>query len=303
MTIKSVSLIGLGALGVLFGHQLSQKVADFTVVADQARIDRYVKDGIYSNGEKCEFRYAVPKHTDRPADLIIFAVKYNSLDEAIEVVRGRVGEHTILLSLLNGISSEEVIGNAFGINKVVYCVAEQMDAVKVGNRLIYANKGKLVFGDKQPGVITENVRAVDEFLSAAEIPHTIETQMIKKLWSKFMVNVGVNQVVAVYGDHYADIQKPGVPRDMMIAAMREVMALSEKEGIYLNETDFEYWMNVLDSINPEGKPSMRQDVESKRLSELELFAGTVLRLGRKHHLKMPVNAMLYEEMKKIESTY
>ncbi len=303
MTIKSVSIIGLGALGVLFGHHLSKRIPDLRIIADQARIDRYEKAGVFSNGERCEFNYVTPEEPVQPADLVIFAVKFNNLDEAIEAVRGHVGANTVLLSLLNGISSEEVIGRAFGMDKVVYCVAERMDAVKTGSELTYANMGQLCFGDREPGIISEKVRAVDDFLTATQIPHTVETQMVKKLWSKFMVNVGVNQVIAVFGDDYASVQRPGERRDMMIAAMREVMALSEKEGIFLNENDLEYWLNVMDAINPHGKPSMRQDVEARRPSEMELFAGTVLRLCEKHGIKAPVNAMLYEKMRQIESKY
>ena len=303
MTIKRVSLIGLGALGVLIGHHISKRIPGLRVIADRARIDRYEKDGVFSNGERCRFHYVTPQESVESADLILFAVKFNNLDEAIEAVRGHVGEQTILLSLLNGISSEEVIGQAFGMDKVVYCVAQGMDAVKTGNRLNYAHRGQLCFGDKEPGVISDKVRAVDEFFNRAEIAHTVETQMSRKLWGKFMVNVGVNQVLAVYGGHYADVQRPGVRRDMMIAAMREVMVLSEKEDIFLNDNDLRYWLGVIDGLNPQGKPSMLQDVEAKRVNELELFAGTVLRHGEKHAIEVPVNAMLYEKMKQIESQY
>ncbi len=303
MTIKKVSIVGLGALGTLFGHHLSKRIPDLTIVADQVRIERYKREGVFSNGERCEFNYVTPRQAVEPADLIIFAVKFNNLDEVIEAVRGHVGPHTILLSLLNGISSEEVIGRALGIEKVVWCVAQGMDAVKTGNRLHYANMGQLCFGDGKPGIISDKIRAVDEFFNAMEIPHTVETNMPRKLWSKFMINVGVNQVIAVYGETYASVQQPGERRNMMVAAMREVMALSEKEGVCLNEEDIGYWLGVIDGINPEGKPSMRQDVEAKRLSELDLFAGTVLRLSAKHHIKAPVNEMLFDMMKEIESKY
>jgi len=127
--------------------------------------------------------------------------------------------------------------------------------------------------------------------------------MYKKLWSKFMLNVGVNQTVAVYGSNYGDIQREGPAREMMIAAMREVITLAEKEGIMLTEDDITYWLHVLSKLSPEGKPSMAQDVEAKRLSEVDLFAGTVLELGKKHGIPTPVNKELYERIKEIESQY
>ncbi len=48
---------------------------------------------------------------------------------------------------------------------------------------------------------------------------------------------------------------------------------------------------------------MRQDVEAKRPSELEMLGGTVLRLAQKHAIETPVNKMLYERLKEIEAAY
>jgi 2-dehydropantoate 2-reductase len=305
MTIKKVSIIGLGALGVLYAHHLSKIMPkqDLRIVADQDRINRYVKDKIYSNGEICDFQYVAPEQVVEPANLLVFAVKFNNLKEAIEAVRGHVDDNTIIISLLNGIASEEVIGRAYGLEKIVYCVAQGMDAVKVENSLTYANMGLLCIGDREPGLISDKTNSVDCFMTNMEIPHAVETQMYRKLWSKFMANVGINQSLAVFGGQYKDVQMEGEARDVMIAAMREVIVLSEKEGIFLDEDDLQYWLKIISQLSSQGKPSMRQDVEAQRYSELELFSGTVLDFGKKHDIQTPVNLMLYKKIKDIENTY
>ena len=56
-------------------------------------------------------------------------------------------------------------------------------------------------------------------------------------------------------------------------------------------------------VAPAGKPSMRQDGEAHRRSEVELFAGTVLRRAEKHGLDVPVNRWLYETVKRMEAAY
>jgi 2-dehydropantoate 2-reductase len=89
----------------------------------------------------------------------------------------------------------------------------------------------------------------------------------------------------------------------MIAAMREVMELSKYENVEITEKDLDYWLNILDTLNPEGKPSMRQDTEAKRPSEVDLFAGTVVNLGKKHNIPTPVNQMLYDEIKEMEKSF
>lgn len=305
MEINKVSIIGLGALGILYGHHLSKRMAkeNLRIIADKDRIKRYQTDGVYCNDERCDFNYVSPDDTCEPADLLIFTVKFNGLHDAIKAVKNHVGENTIIMSALNGIASEGVIGEAYGIDKVLYCVAQGMDAVKVGNKLTYANMGMLVFGAREPGIISEKVKSVAAFFGKMEITHEVLTDMQEKLWSKFMLNVGVNQTVAVYESNYGEIQKDGPARDMMIAAMREVALLSEKEGITLTEEDITYWLGVLGKLSPEGKPSMAQDVEARRFSEVDLFAGTVLELGRKHSIPTPVNKELYDRITKIESEY
>lgn len=305
MEIKKVSIIGLGALGILFGHHLSKKLpqVDLRIIADMDRIKRYKNEGVYCNGELCEFHYVTADELCEPADLLIFTVKNDGLNDALSAVRNHVDEQTIIISALNGITSEAIIGEKYGLDKVLYCVAQGMDAVKVGNQLTYDHMGLLCFGDREPGLISEKVNSVAAFFEKTDVPYEIDTNMVKRQWGKFMLNVGVNQTVAIYESNYFEIQKEGPAREMMIAAMREVISLSEKEGIPLSESDLDYWLSVLATLSPVGKPSMAQDVEARRYSEVELFAGTVLKLGKQHGVSTPVNQELYDRIKSKESKY
>lgn len=305
MEIKTVSIIGLGALGVLYGHMLSKKLPEksLRIVADEERIRRYERDGIFCNGERCRFNYIAPDEKCTPADLLLFSVKYNDLDDAIKAAKNQVGPNTIILSLLNGISSEDLIGSAYGPEKVLLCVAQGMDAVKAGNKLTYQNTGLLSFGDRNPGIVSDKVKTVERFFLKTEIPHEAVKEMRKRQWSKFMFNIGINQTTAVCLCDYDGLQKDGPFRNTMIAAMKEVSVLSEKENVGLTQDDIDYWLKILDGLNPRGKTSMQQDVEAKRYSEVEMFGGTVLALGRKYGLNFPVNQMLYDKIKIIERTY
>lgn len=302
MKIKTVSIIGLGALGVLFGNYLSKRMKkeDLRIIADLDRIHRYQREKVYCNGEECEFYYMSSEEECEPADLVIFAVKYSGLQDAIASMKHQIGEQTIILSALNGITSEGLIGEVYGMDKILYCVAQGMDAVKVENRLTYDHMGMLCFGEKEPGQISEHMKQVADFFDYYQFPYEMDTQMYRRLWGKFMLNVGVNQTVAVYQSNYGEIQKEGQARDTMIAAMREVIALSEKEGVPLNEGNLQYWLRILGTLSAQGKPSMAQDIEAKRYSEVDLFSGAVIELGKKHGISTPVNHILYDKIKEME---
>jgi len=305
MTIRTVSIIGLGALGILFAKLFSDKLPlnDVRVIVNQSRRQKYEKNGIYCNGERCDFSYVLPENEQKPVDLLIFCVKFNQLQQAIEDAKLQVGEHTIILSALNGISSEEIIGKTFGMEKVLYCVAQGMDAVKIENELTYKNMGMICFGEKENIVWSEKVTAVAEFFDNLDFPYEVPKDMDHRLWGKFMLNTGVNQTVAVFSTNYGGIQVEGEPRKVMIAAMREVIALSRKVGINLGESDLTYWLNVLAQLNPLGMPSMRQDMAANRNTEVGLFSGTAIALGRQYNVPTPINEWLYHKVEEMEQDF
>lgn len=305
MSIKSVSIIGLGALGILYADHFTKRLPkeDVQIIADQQRIHRYEKEGIYCNGELCHFNYVTPEAITKTSDLIIIATKFDGLEDAIRTIRPLVGEQTVILSVINGIISEELIGEAYGFEHVLYCVAQQMDAYKVGNDMSYVNKGVLCIGDGYPGMSTQAISRVAEFFTLAELPYEIDDNMRHRLWGKFMLNVGLNQTVASIEGTFSDVFDEGEARTTMIGAMKEVIQLANLEGVALNEDDLSYWLDILSKLNPAGKPSMAQDVDARRISELPLFAGTVLQLGQKHQLATPVNSELFRLMTEKERQY
>ncbi|WPC39972.1 ketopantoate reductase family protein [Clostridium sp. JS66] len=305
MNIRTVSIVGLGALGTMYAKYFLDKLSkdQVRIIANQNRIQKYKRQGIYCNGEPCDFNYVLPESQQEPADLLIFSVKFNQLQQAIEDARKQVGKNTIIISVLNGISSEEIIGKTFGMEKMLYCVAQGMDAVKLENELNYENMGMLCFGEKDNNVMPEKVTSVAKFFDTIDFPYEIPKDMKHKMWGKFMMNTGVNQTVAVFSTNYGGVQAEGEPRNVMISAMREVIALSQKAGTNLDEADLTYWLKVLSTLNPLGLPSMAQDMEAHRKTEVGLFAGTVIEIGKEYHIPTPTNQWLYEKVQEMEKKF
>ena len=85
--------------------------------------------------------------------------------------------------------------------------------------------------------------------------------------------------------------------------MEEVIAVGNAEGIPLTGADRDYYVRLLETLDPEGIPSMAQDRVAGRRSEVEMVAGTVIELGKKHHIQVPVNEKLYQMVQEIEKEY
>ncbi len=306
MRIKKITIVGMGALGVMYGdfftRMLGKECIEF--VANQERINAFKEEGIFCNGRSCSFTLVDEEETDRPADLLIFAVKATGLEAAIQTVRNRVSKNTIIMSLLNGISSEEIIGKAYGKEKVVHCVVQGMDATKTKNKVTYSQFGQFCIGiAEESDDKKQKLQAVVDLFNKMEMPYTLEKDIIRRMWSKFMVNVGVNQAVMIYEGTYGTVQKPGEARDLMQNAMKEVIILAQKEKVNVTQEDFDGYIKLIDGMNPNGMPSMRQDGLAHRKSEVEIFAGTVIALANRHRIDVPVNKKIYELVMKMESEW
>ena len=300
--IRTVGIVGLGALGVLFGSRLLSGGADVRIIADKARAARYRKEGVTANGVPIAFTYVTPEEAE-PVDLLMFATKAGGLAGAMETAAPFVGAETLLLSVLNGITSEAEIAARFGAANVLYATAQGMDAVRVGGAITCAHPGVIVLGEREPGPVSARVQAVADCLNAHGVKVVPVEDMVRRQWGKLMLNVGLNQAVMVFEGDYGTVQRPGRPREVMLGAMREAQRIAALEGYPIPDAEFDEWVALADSLAPEGKPSMRQDGEAHRPSEVELFAGTMVRLGRQHGVPTPVNDWLYARVKEMEAAY
>ena len=302
--ISSIDVVGLGALGVLYADFFTRALGKdrVRVLANRDRVERYRREGVILNGRPCDFQYADAASETRPAELLLFSVKFGALKEATAEVAHLVGPDTTIISVLNGISSEQLLGDAFGAEKIVWCVSQKAAALKEGNRASVRGVGTLALGIPA-GQDPERFRAVVDFMERTGFPCELPEDIHRHMWSKLLCNTGCNQVVMVYEGDYGTIQHPGEARDRMIAAMREVVRVANAEGVALSEADVEAWVAILDSFDPNSEPSMRQDGKAHRKSEVELFSGTIRRLAAKHGIPVPVNDWLYERVVEMEAAY
>jgi len=302
--IKRVGIIGMGSLGIMFGSYIYDKCEkdDLVIIADKKRKEKYNSLGILCNDKIYDFNIIESKEKGCYVDLLIIAVKATKLEEAIEESRNFISENTIIISLLNGITSEDIIREKLDKGNVIHCIAQGMDPIKRGNKVTYKNMGKLCLG------IDDNINQIylDKLVKYCDninLPYVLEEDMKYRLWSKWMLNVGVNQVVMVYEGTYDTVQVKGEARGLMIGAMKEAKILAEKEGVMIDDSEVENYVNLMDSLNPNGVPSMRHDGIIKSFSEVEMFSGTAIKLAEKHNVEVPINRSLYEEIKRIESKY
>ena len=302
-TINTGGIVGMEALGLLYGTRIKNGIGDenLSYIMDEERYEKY-KDVTYNcNGTDYKFKL-VSEKAAKPVDLVMVCVKSTGLDAAIKMMKNAVGPDTIILSVMNGISSEQIIGETYGMEHLVYSVAQGMDAMKFGNELKYTKAGQLHIGITKD-TKEENVNAVKEFFDRAKVTYIWEEDIMFRLWSKFMLNVGINQTCMVYSTTYSGaLEEKSEAYRTFIGAMREVVAIANAEGVKLTEKDLNKYVDIIKTLSPSGTPSMGQDRINGKKTEVEMFAGTVLKIAKKHNILVPVNQFLYDRVAEIETS-
>lgn len=287
-----VHIVGLGAIGAAFGAALADAGHRVRVLLDPDRAERYRQQPTVVNGRPYSFAPAADAPLEMP-QVVIVAVKYPALSQAITLMRPWITEGTVVLSLLNGIGSEADLRRAFPVAEVPLAVCVGIDAVREERQVRYSSIGRVVLGADDAGPSPESLQAVTSLLESAGIAVELPADMPAALWWKFMVNVGVNQVSAVLRAPYRLFQRPdSAAREVMLAAQREVIAVANSQGIGLGTEDLERWLEVLDLLGPDSYTSMAQDALAGRSTEVDIFAGEVVRLGEEAGVDTPVNRTL-----------
>ena len=303
--IRTVVVLGAGALGAVYASKFHAAGIRVAFLARGERGDRLAREGVEVNGSpliipvvqpKANLRLAdpapeasAPAQSTTPADLVIVALKDHALPGAIRDLRPVVGPETTILSVMNGLDSETALGDAYGAEKVLYTIAVGIDALREGRSITYTRTGKLIFGEADNTEISPRVARVQAVLDRAGLAHETPVDMIRMLWWKFMVNVGVNQASAVMRAPYGLFQTDADAQALMETLMREVIALAQHLGVALVERDIAEWYAFLNTLSPQGKTSMLQDIEAGRRTEVDIFAGKVVALGEANDLPTPVN--------------
>lgn len=296
--IKKVKLIGLGAMGCFFAPKLEKALGEgFKIIATGDRRKRLENDGVTINGINYKFDIADPgdEKSEQDTELIIIAVKGYSLEQALKDIRPFVGEDTLIMSVINGVDSEEKVKEAYGEKHVIYSYMRVSIVMKDGVTNFNPEVGKVHFGDIRniPGNYSENVVCIAKLFEDAHINYNIDEDMLRGIWFKFSCNVGENMTCAMLGIPFGSFHQGKYANEIREQGMREVIAIANKMGIDLSEDDVIRQRDTLMGLPFENKPSTLQDLEAGKLTEVDMFAGEVIRLGRKYGVPTPMSEIYY----------
>lgn len=292
--IKNVLVCGIGAVGSIYADKIEKFTPqNLRVLVDEARLERYKKNPTVFNGRVLDFNYILPNDTSFKADLIIIATKFDGLNDVIKNIKNFVYDDTVILSLLNGVTSEKIIAKTYGREKLLYSYFIGHSAIRDGRNITHDDINTIVYGSENSNDF-ENVERIQDFFEQAGINYLIPDDIVHSLWLKYMLNVSANQTTAILRMNFGEMLENDKCMDFAINVMKEVQAIAKAEGVRNTESMINETIEHLHTMIPEGKTSMLQDVEAGRKTEVEMFAGTVIKLGKEFGIPTPYNKIIKE---------
>lgn len=296
MEIKKIALLGAGAVGAYFIYGFTPlSDVEFCVVAEGERAQRLRNEGVTIN-EKTYYPVIRSASEARGADLLLVCTKYHALESALDMIEEIVDDHTIVMSLLNGIDSEEVIGARIGMQHMIYSVMRISSERRNGKiHFVPETTIGVSFGEKGQSQPTERVQALAGLMEKAGLKYIIEEDILLNQWEKYSMNLIYNLPQAIlnvgFGAYY-DSENVAKIRDTMFV---EICRVAQAEGIHL--TTQGDWRKV---CVPQARFSTLQDLDAGRHTEVDTFTGTLIRLAQKHQIEVPFCTFAHYAIKALE---
>lgn len=297
MKIRKVALIGAGAIGAyLIWSFNGVPNITFTAAAEGARKARLEHDGIVINGEHYPLLVQEPSQAGHQ-DLIFIATKYGALEDAISMLPPLVGPNTLILSLLNGVDSEARIAQAAGPEHIVHSVIRIASRRTQGEvRFDPERVIGLSFGlpDAKPSEQWK-LDALSALFANTRLHWNLSEHILTDIWVKYASNIANNLPQAVLGTSASLYANSEHGRFLAQKLWSEVVAVAAAQGVQLAED-----VLIFPGQFTSAKYSTLQDLEAGRHTEIDMFAGQMLRMAEKAGIAVPYCEYTYHAIKALE---
>jgi 2-dehydropantoate 2-reductase len=304
--MRNVCVAGAGVIGSLFAGHLAQ-VADVSVLARREAHARALNDeGLRVSG-RSDLQSRITASTDPAAlpdpDLVLVCSKGTDLPDLAARMAGHFGKAT-MMTVQNGLGADEIVG-AQGAWPILSSVTFMSGTRHADTHVEYILDTATWIGPSR-GTTPADAEAVADLIRSSGLKAEAFDDLKPALWSKLIFNATVNTVAALTGlphdPHFAQLDDPGDLGHLVLALMDEGKAVAAAAGVELREDPWE--MNVHATQRGSAHyPSMLEDVEAHRPTEIELITGSLIREGRRVGVFVPLHETMYRLIRAKEASW
>lgn len=299
MKIKSVAVLGAGAVGSYVIWGLSEKKdIQLGVIASGERAKRLKNKGCKINDTVYHPEVWTPEEA-HGVDFLIVSLKYGALPGALDDITAVTGENTVIMSLMNGVDSEEIIAEKVGAEHLLHAVIK-VASHKENDGYVFNPEATLgiIFGEVSAPYDSERVQAVLDLFSGTGLHYRATDCILEEIWSKFRLNVCNNLPQAILGAGVGCYRDSVHMKAISDGLRAELMAIAEAKGIDISKADVSSGRGS--AVPPTARYSTLQDLDAGRHTEIDMFSGALIRMGKELGIPTPYNEFTYHMIKALE---
>ncbi len=303
MKMKTL-VVGAGAVGGYFGARLAEKGEDVAFLVREKRAAQLAENGlkvISVHGDlEINPKIKLAAQKDEIYDLILLSVKSYHLTNVIKEIQPFVGDHTLILPLLNGFSHLEALQKAFSKERVIggLCFIEStLD--QEGSILQTSPIHELVYG-----AITESqaetVKKLEDLFSGAKATIRKSDTIITDMWHKYMFITGLSGVTTLFRSPIGPIRENEYGLSVIEMLFFEIGRIMRDAGAPIGDNVEEIQIEKIHNMTAGMKSSMQRDMEKEFEVEADHLQGYLLEMAKQDSIDAPILSMVYANLKMYE---
>ena len=299
-----IAILGSGAVGGYYGARLAQAGQQVTFIARGAHLAAIRERGLTIQSPLGDFvaRAAAEDRTDRvgPVDAVIVAVKAYDNATALPLLRPLIGEHTIVLTLQNGVDSAADVAAIAGAHRTIGGTTYVATALESPGVIVQTGTHRrVVFGEVYGELprLSDRVERLQTVMRDADIQAEAVADGRVPIWEKFILLAALAGFAGASRLPIGPLWADAYTRARFLDACREIEAVARAEGVPVAADVVDRIPAYAESIPGSMRASLLIDLSQGKRIEVEALQGSVVRRGERAGVPTPVMATLYAVLK------
>ena len=297
--LRKVAILGAGAVGSYVIWGLSGKEGiELGIIADGERAARLVKKGCVINGTEYRPQVWSPDEAG-DIDLLVVALKYGALEGAIESIKIVSSDNTVIMSLMNGVDSEEIISTKIDKSHIIYSLIK-VASHREGKEYVFNPETTIgiIYGEETAPFESERVAAIRDLFDGTGLNYRVTEHIKEEIWSKYRLNICNNLPQAIIGAGVGCYTDSEHMKAISAGLRKEVETVALAKGIDMSRCADNSSRGS--AVPPTARYSTLQDIDAGRHTEIDMFSGAMMRMGKELGIDTPYNEYTYHIIKALE---
>lgn len=293
-------IVGAGATGGFFGARLTQAGRDVTFLVRPARAESLRGRGIQVISPHGDFSVtpsvATKDTLHAPFDAILLTVKAYALEQALDDIAPAVGEHTMLLSTLNGMKHLDRMRERFGAERVVGCVCKIESTVDAEGRIVQFSKiNDITYGELN-GENSERIDRLDAFMQGAGFGAAKSEDIKRTLWEKWTLLASLGAINCLGRGTIGEVNSARGGRELVGRVLGEVVTAVRANGGALSDAYVQAVQTMLTNPDSRQTSSMYRDLQGGNPVEAEQIIGDLIDRANRANVATPLLDTVYVQL-------